>query len=283
MIVFPVLIPGQNFLFPETGREITKCHRKGNLMLVFPGVTGNGNSRSPLSPSSPSSSSLAYCWPSWVRWRKLTPQPQFHPNQTPSPPKLAPIPKLNKIKMKNEKMKSTLPYNLYFSRCVQGRVRSAATCSVSSSCISATHSASDLLHLSDLYLCQICICIYVFICICICICMSTTHSASDLLHLSNLYLYLCLYLNVHLYLYLYLYLCLYLYVRYSFNIRSLLLNVDNIILSFYTTDVPLSECRIRSGWIWEWLKSLSGKSDRKITTPPKSNPSEQITSKTSHI
>ena len=31
------------------GREITKCHGKGNLRLVFPGITGNGNSRSPLS------------------------------------------------------------------------------------------------------------------------------------------------------------------------------------------------------------------------------------------
>ena len=29
MIIFPVLIPGQNFLFPGTGREIKKCHRKG--------------------------------------------------------------------------------------------------------------------------------------------------------------------------------------------------------------------------------------------------------------
>ena len=29
IIVFPVLIPGQNFLFPGTGREITKCHGKG--------------------------------------------------------------------------------------------------------------------------------------------------------------------------------------------------------------------------------------------------------------
>ena len=53
MIVFPVLIPGQNFLFPGTGREITKCHGKGregkgNLRLVFPGITGNRNSRSPL-------------------------------------------------------------------------------------------------------------------------------------------------------------------------------------------------------------------------------------------
>ena len=51
MIVFPVLIPGQNFLFPGTGREITKCHGRegtGNLRCVFPGITGNGNSRSPL-------------------------------------------------------------------------------------------------------------------------------------------------------------------------------------------------------------------------------------------
>ena len=49
MIEFPVLIPGQNFLFPGTGREITKCHGKGNLRLVFPGIMGNRNSRSPLS------------------------------------------------------------------------------------------------------------------------------------------------------------------------------------------------------------------------------------------
>ena len=47
MIVFPVLIPGQNFLFPGTGREKTKCHGKGNLRLEFPGITENGNSRSP--------------------------------------------------------------------------------------------------------------------------------------------------------------------------------------------------------------------------------------------
>ena len=48
MIVFPVLIPGQNFLFPGTGREITKCHGKRNLRLVFPGIMGNGNSCSSL-------------------------------------------------------------------------------------------------------------------------------------------------------------------------------------------------------------------------------------------
>ena len=29
MILFPVLIPGQKFLFPGMGREITKCHGKG--------------------------------------------------------------------------------------------------------------------------------------------------------------------------------------------------------------------------------------------------------------
>ena len=48
MIVFPVLIPGQNFLFPGTGREITKCHGKGNLRLVFPGITGHGIREFPL-------------------------------------------------------------------------------------------------------------------------------------------------------------------------------------------------------------------------------------------
>ena len=50
-MVFPVLIPGQNFLFPGTGREITKYHGKGNLRLVFLGITGNGNYRSPLRQS----------------------------------------------------------------------------------------------------------------------------------------------------------------------------------------------------------------------------------------
>ena len=29
MTIFPILIPGQNFLFPGMGREITKCHGKG--------------------------------------------------------------------------------------------------------------------------------------------------------------------------------------------------------------------------------------------------------------
>ena len=54
MIVFPVLIPGQNFLFPGTRREISnaKWEGKGNLRLVFPGITGNGNSRSPLPQTS---------------------------------------------------------------------------------------------------------------------------------------------------------------------------------------------------------------------------------------
>ena len=47
-LIFTVPIPGQNFLFSGTGREITKCHGKGNLRLVFPGITGHGNSRSPL-------------------------------------------------------------------------------------------------------------------------------------------------------------------------------------------------------------------------------------------
>ena len=49
MIVFPVLIPGQNFLSPGTeGKSQMPREGKGNLRLVFPGITGNGNSRSPL-------------------------------------------------------------------------------------------------------------------------------------------------------------------------------------------------------------------------------------------
>ena len=36
------------FPFYEKGTGIRKCHGRGNLRLVFPGITGNGNSRSPL-------------------------------------------------------------------------------------------------------------------------------------------------------------------------------------------------------------------------------------------
>ena len=56
MIVFPVLLPGQNFLFPGTGMEITKCHGKGNLGLVFPGST--------LTPDS------LWCWEVAMSQRK---------------------------------------------------------------------------------------------------------------------------------------------------------------------------------------------------------------------
>ena len=48
MIAFPVLIPGQNFLCPGTGNYKMPREGKGNLRLVFPGITGNGNSHSPL-------------------------------------------------------------------------------------------------------------------------------------------------------------------------------------------------------------------------------------------
>ena len=48
MIVFPVLIPGQNFLFLGPGRDKMPQEGTKNLRLVFPGITGNGNSRSPL-------------------------------------------------------------------------------------------------------------------------------------------------------------------------------------------------------------------------------------------
>ena len=52
MIVFPVLIPGQNFLFPGTGREITKCHgkgREGKFEACIPGI--HGNREFPLTPA----------------------------------------------------------------------------------------------------------------------------------------------------------------------------------------------------------------------------------------
>ena len=56
-----VLIPGQNFLFLGTGREKTKCHGKGNLRLVFPGIMGNGNSRSSLIAAAVKGSKWRHC------------------------------------------------------------------------------------------------------------------------------------------------------------------------------------------------------------------------------
>ena len=51
MIVFPVLIPGQNFLFPGTGREITKCHGKGREGKFEACIPGNhGKQEFPLTP-----------------------------------------------------------------------------------------------------------------------------------------------------------------------------------------------------------------------------------------
>ena len=52
MIVFPVLIPGQNFLFPGTGREITKCHGKGSEGKFEACIPGNHGKREfPLTPA----------------------------------------------------------------------------------------------------------------------------------------------------------------------------------------------------------------------------------------
>ena len=52
MIVFPVLIPGQNFLFPGTGREITKCHGKGREGKFEACIPGNHGKREfPLTPA----------------------------------------------------------------------------------------------------------------------------------------------------------------------------------------------------------------------------------------
>ena len=59
IIVFPVVIPGRNFLFWEReGKLQMPWEGKGNLRLVFPGITGNGYSRSPL-PGLPFLAALA--------------------------------------------------------------------------------------------------------------------------------------------------------------------------------------------------------------------------------
>ena len=78
MIVFPFLIPGQNYLFPGTGREITKCHGKGNLRLAFPGIRGNGNSRSPLLPCLPSQYSIQAGARIWLKLYKLRGKHEAH-------------------------------------------------------------------------------------------------------------------------------------------------------------------------------------------------------------
>ena len=52
MIVFPVLIPVQNFLFPGTGRENLKCHGKGRDGKFEACIPGNHGKREfPLTPS----------------------------------------------------------------------------------------------------------------------------------------------------------------------------------------------------------------------------------------
>jgi len=53
MIVFPVLIPVQNFLFPGTGRENLKCHWKGRDGKFEACIPGNHGKREfPLTPAS---------------------------------------------------------------------------------------------------------------------------------------------------------------------------------------------------------------------------------------
>ena len=53
MIVFPVLIPVQNFLFPGTGRENLKCHGKGRDGKFEACIPGNHGKREfPLTPVS---------------------------------------------------------------------------------------------------------------------------------------------------------------------------------------------------------------------------------------
>ena len=51
MMVFPVLIPVQNFLFPGTGRENLKCHGKGRDGKFEACIPGNPGKREfPLTP-----------------------------------------------------------------------------------------------------------------------------------------------------------------------------------------------------------------------------------------
>ena len=52
MMVFPVLIPVQNFLFPGTGRENLKCHGKGRDGKFEACIPGNHGKREfPLTPA----------------------------------------------------------------------------------------------------------------------------------------------------------------------------------------------------------------------------------------
>ena len=52
VIVFPVLIPAQNFLFPGTGRENLKCHGKGRDGKFEACIPGNHGKREfPLTPA----------------------------------------------------------------------------------------------------------------------------------------------------------------------------------------------------------------------------------------
>ena len=61
MIVFPVLIPVQNFLFPGTGREKLKCHGKGRDGKFEACIPGNHGKREfPLTPDLSNAAMLVY-------------------------------------------------------------------------------------------------------------------------------------------------------------------------------------------------------------------------------
>ena len=74
MIVFPVLIPVQNFLFPGTGRENLKCHGKGRDGKFEACIPGNHGKREfPLTPVNRVEEQDCR-WPrtpttTWTRWR----------------------------------------------------------------------------------------------------------------------------------------------------------------------------------------------------------------------
>ena len=66
MIVFPVLIPVQNFLFPGTGRENLKCHGKGRDGKFEACIPGNHGKREfPLTPALKTKNVLYFLSKSW--------------------------------------------------------------------------------------------------------------------------------------------------------------------------------------------------------------------------
>ena len=67
-MVFPVLIPVQNFLFPGTGRENLKCHGKGRDGKFEACIPGNHGKREfPLTPAQ-NVSGMTQNGPKWPKY-----------------------------------------------------------------------------------------------------------------------------------------------------------------------------------------------------------------------